>query len=441
MSSIRSIIIAALAVTSLAGAQTTPATPRTYSLKECLDLAFKQSPDLARAKSALAVSSAGLTAAVGDMLPSVTASSRYNRSGSTASDVPLVPVGDSLPTHESVTDQYGTTLSVSQNLINLPVLAGIGQSIYSRKAAGASYDQARAALSYDVHQAYYGLVKLQKALQVALSSVDQSEQQAKRARLMAQLGSISRSDLLKIEVQLTQSKVDLLNARTALRAGQQTLATLIGLQAEVAADTALAMPDTSRTPIPLDSLRSAALEASPAYRAARNAYRSAAVGAWSSWTAKLPALTGSYSYGYANGRQYQDWDEWRWHDSWTVGLALTWNVFDGFGTEAAIRRAYAAKRTAEADLFTARQSVASQVDQAHQTMTAARERIALVGTLQQQAEEDYRLTSEKYRLGSASVLDLLTSQVTYNQAQLTATNAICDYHLAEARLRQALGQW
>ncbi|MRR08968.1 hypothetical protein EG831_02530, partial [bacterium] len=229
MSSIRSIIIAALAVTSLAGAQTTPATPRTYSLKECLDLAFKQSPDLARAKSALAVSSAGLTAAVGDMLPSVTANSRYNRSGSTASDVPLVPVGDSLPTHESVTDQYGTTLSVSQNLINLPVLAGIGQSIYSRKAAGASYDQARAALSYDVHQAYYGLVKLQKALQVALSSVDQSEQQAKRARLMAQLGSISRSDLLKIEVQLTQSKVDLLNARTALRAGQQTLATLIGL--------------------------------------------------------------------------------------------------------------------------------------------------------------------------------------------------------------------
>lgn len=441
MNYVRSILVAALACAALAGAQQNPAAPRAYTLQECLNLAFKQSPDLARAKSALAISSAGLVTAVGEMLPAVTASSRYSQSGHTASDDPLLAVGDSLPTHESLADQYSTTLSVSQNLINLPVLTGIGRSVYDRKAAGATYDQARATLSYDVYAAYYGLVKLQKALRVAQASVQQSEEQAKRARLMAQLGSISRSDLLKIEVQLTQSKVDLLNARTALRAGQQSLATLIGLQAEVTADTALPMPDTSRAPASLDSLRSAALETSPAYRAARNSYRSAAVGAWSSWTAKLPALTGSYSYGYANGRQYQDWDEWRWHDSWTVGLALTWNVFDGFGTEAAVRKAFAAKRTAEADLFTARQAIASQVDQAHQALTAAREQIGLVGTLQQQSEEDYRLTSEKYRLGSASVLDLLTSQVTYNQAQLTATNAICDYFVAEAKLRQALGKW
>ena len=357
--------------------------------------------------------------------------------------VPSVPATRTEPdySYESVKNSYNTSISVSQNLINLPVLARIGQSAYSRKAAGASYDQARSALSYGVRQAYYGLVKLQKALSVAQSAVDQSEEQAKRARLMSQLGSISRADLLKIEVQLTQNKVNLLNARTALRLGQQSLATLIGLQTEITADTALAMPDTSRLPPSQDSLYQTALAASPSYGAARNSYRAAALGAWSSWTSKLPSLAGSYSYGYGNNRQYRDWDEWKWHDSWSVGLSLSWNLFDGFGTEASIRQAYAQKRIAEAELFTARQDLASQIDQAYQGINTAREQFSLVGTLLQQAEEDYRLTSEKYRLGSASVLDLLTSQVTFNQAQQTATNAICDYYLAEAKLRQALGEW
>jgi len=428
------LLIPLLMAAGLAGAQ--PA-PKAYTLQECLTMAFKQSPDLAKAGSNLAISNAGLVSSIGGMLPHLSASSSYSQSGSSAVSYGLSDTTSA----EVIKNQYGTSLAVSQALVNLPVWARIGQSAYSRKAAGATYDLARATLSYNVKQAYFNLVKLQKALRVSQAAVDQSEQQARQARLMNQLGSMSRADLLKIEVQLTQSKVNLLNARTALISGQQALATLIGMTAEVAADTILALPDTSKAAPQRDSLLRRALEINPSYVAAHNSYRAAALGAWSSWTSKLPSLSGNYSYGFSNYRQYQDPADWNLHDGWSVGLSLNWNIFDGFITEAGIRQAYAQKSSARADLFTAQQNVASQIDQAHLGLMTAREGLSLVGTLLQQAEEDYRLTSEKYRLGSASVLDLLTSQVTFNTAQQTATNAICDYYLAEAKLQQVMGQW
>ena len=433
-------IILGLSMALLSAVAVAQPAAKTYTLQECLGMAFKQSPDLARASSNLAISSAGLVSSIGGMLPHLSASSSYSQSSRTAPVNPLLALNDSLPTYEAVSNQYGSSVAVSQTLVNLPVWSRIGQSAYSRKAAGATYDLARTTLSYSVKLAYYTLVKLQKALRVSQAAVDQSEQQARQARLMNQLGSMSRADLLKIEVQLTQSKVSLLTARTNLIAGQQALATLIGLSTEVVADTVLAAPDTS-TAVPLrDTLLQRALDISPSYNAAHNSYRAAALGAWSSWTSKLPSLSGSYSYGFANNRQYQDPADWNLHDGWTVGLSLNWNIFDGFITEAGIRQSYAQKRWAEADLFTARQNVASQIDQAWLGLSTAREGLSLVGTLLQQAEEDFRLTSEKYRLGSASVLDLLTSQVTYNQAQQTATNAICDYYLAVAKLQQVMGQ-
>ena len=75
------------------------------------------------------------------------------------------------------------------------------------------------------------------------------------------------------------------------------------------------------------------------------------------------------------------------------------------------------------------------------SLAMSREAIGLVTDLLQQASEDYKLTTEKYRLGSASVLDLLSSQLTYNQAQQQAASTVCDYYLSQARLDKALGKW
>jgi outer membrane protein TolC len=392
-------------------------------------MALKQSPEIKKAQANLSLAGASLQSSVGAVLPHVTGTSSYGQSGPATIN------------QNGSFDSYRTSLGVSQSLVDLSNWTEVVASGYARSAAGATYVSAVASLVYQVKQAFYNQIKLEKALEVAQASVKQSEEQAKRAEVMFQLGSMSRADMLKLQVRLIQSKVDLLSAQNGLLAGRQALASILGRTGEVTIRGDLSLPDTLKWEALSDTITEKELEQNPAYKAAKRNYQSKKAGAWSAWLSKLPYLSGSYSYGYSDSVQFKGSSGWNDHDYWSASIALNWNIFDGGLSLARIRQARAQARSAEADLFTARQSVHSELRQAKLSLRMASEAIGLVRDLQQQAEEDYRLTQEKYRLGSASVLDLLSSQLTYNQAQQQATNTLCDYYLAQARYQKALGAW
>lgn len=406
------------------------------TVDQCVEMALKQSPDMVRAQSNLTIAGAGLQTSMSGILPHVSASSSYGQSGpATTYDASYTAI------EGGKSKSYRTSLSASQSVVNLSQWADILGSCKSRQAAKSGYQQSVALLVYNVKAAYYNLVKLQKAMEVAEASVKQSEEQYKQAKLMHQLGSISQADMLKIQVRLMQSKVDLLNAQNAHLSGRQALANILGLSGEVKVSSELAFPDTTKQAYTIEALDDKTIEGNPAYLSAQRNYQAKKSSAWSACLSKLPYLTFSYTYGFSDSMQFTNNDSWNAHDSWSASLALNWNIFDGTASMARIRQARAQARSAEADLISARQSVYSDLKQAQAGMDIAKEAVALVGDLLQQAGEDYRLTNEKYKLGSASVLDLLTSQLTYNQAQQQATNALCEYFLADARIAKALGKW
>ncbi len=405
-------------------------------VSQCVNMALKQSPQAVSARTSLTVAGAGLQSSVSGILPRLGASSSYEQSGPTATyDSFLNPV------EGGKRENYRTSFNLNQSLVNLSQWAEIYGSYRSRQAAQSSYQQATALLVYSVKEAYYSLVKLQKAVEVAEASVKQSEEQLKQARLMHQLGSLSQSDLLKIQVRLIQSRVDLLTAQRNKMAGQQYLANILGLSGEVRVEAELSFPDTLRQLAVLDSLAEETAEGKPSYLAAQRERSAQQASLWSARLAKLPYLSFSYSYGYSDSLQFAGNDSWNAHDYWSASLSLNWNIMDGGASWARVRQARALARQAEAKMHSARQEAYSEIKQAKLGMKTALETMSLVGDLQQQASEDYRLTSEKYRLGSASVLDLLTSQLTFNQARQQATNALCDYYLAQARIDRALGRW
>jgi outer membrane protein TolC len=50
------------------------------------------------------------------------------------------------------------------------------------------------------------------------------------------------------------------------------------------------------------------------------------------------------------------------------------------------------------------------------------------------------LTNEKYQLGAATTLDLLTSQTTLTQARVQEASTLSDLKIAEAALAKAIGE-
>ena len=81
-----------------------------------------------------------------------------------------------------------------------------------------------------------------------------------------------------------------------------------------------------------------------------------------------------------------------------------------------------------------------QVRQAYSSLVEAWELVQASAKTIDQAQEALRLANVRYGVGTATQLDVLTSQVALTEARLNELQADYGYHVALATLRQAMGQ-
>lgn len=149
-------------------------------------------------------------------------------------------------------------------------------------------------------------------------------------------------------------------------------------------------------------------------------------------------LAANYDYARPNQRIIPPKDQW--DGTWDVGITLQWNVWDWFATHYQSAQAEATLRQAEAGKAQVIDAVAFDVAQQYFNARTAKEKIDVAMSGKQQAQESYRVTSEKFKNGYASTTELLDAEVALLQANLTHTQSIVDYTLALARLNKSIGE-
>jgi outer membrane protein TolC len=70
----------------------------------------------------------------------------------------------------------------------------------------------------------------------------------------------------------------------------------------------------------------------------------------------------------------------------------------------------------------------------------AREKISVAKLAVEQAEENARMTSDKFKGGLATSSDVVDADVSLLQSQTNLTGALVEYELAQARLAKAAGE-
>ena len=73
-------------------------------------------------------------------------------------------------------------------------------------------------------------------------------------------------------------------------------------------------------------------------------------------------------------------------------------------------------------------------------LDAARAQIDITHTSLQAATEDLRVKQERYRLGAATIVDVLTSQEALTQAEVDVVKARFNYLLAKAQIEALIGR-
>ncbi|MCP3137797.1 TolC family protein [Pyxidicoccus xibeiensis] len=400
------------------------------SLEEAIARALKTNPQVAQAAGTVTTSEAAERSAFGAYLPTLSA----NASGSLASSERVDPETGAVSSGSS--DTYSAGLSAGWD-----VFTG-GQRSATRKQTRAQSNAAEAQLTaqqstavFDVERSFYEVLRAAGLEDVARSRIERAKQNAEAAERRLAVGSATRSDVLRAQLDLTTARESLLTAQTQRSTASLALGRLIGEDGPVDAKP---VDDSALKPLALteEALVTEIVARAPSVLAAEANLRANEAGVGVAKSNYLPTVQLSAGYDWFN----QDLAVTGGRTSWSVRLGLSYPIFDGFLREERVVRARTAASVSQTQLADTRRSVQSGVGQSLGQLRLAEERITLAEQSVQVAREDLKVQEERYRLGATTILELLTSQENVVTAETNLVSSRFDYRIARAELSALAGR-
>jgi outer membrane protein len=419
--------------TAQASVSAQPAAPaRAVTLEQALQMANENNPQVVGATGAISSAQAAERSARGAYLPSLSVNAGTSLAGANAFGTPAA--GTALG---GTSDAYSAGLSASWDVYTGGRRGAEREAAQAgTRAAQATLTAQRANVSLDVERAFYEVLRTEDLAVVAQSRIQRAEEGQTAAQQRLQLGSATRSDLLRAQLELNTARGDLLQARTERDAARLALGRLVGADDAV---TATRGAESRLDPIG-DAEAAALLDAiqgeAPAVLAARAQTESAAAGLDAARSQYLPSISVSSGYSWRNENPAFDQSQ----GSWSVGLGVSYPIFNGYQREESVVRARTQQTAAQATLADAVRGVRTDAARALGQLRLAQERITLAEQAAATAQEDLRVQRERYRLGSSTILDLLTSQEALVQAETDVVTARYDYQVARAELQALAGR-
>lgn len=424
-----------LLLAGMMGARPAAAQERSISLPEAIRLAERVQPSVVRATGDVATAAAQRRNTWGAYLPSLSVSSSasdFFSEGASRID----PVTGQLLSGNTTNRSINTSLQAS-----LDLFTGFRRGAERRaaranqSAADASLVDARFQQALATTNQFFDALAAKQLVGVREASQRRAEEQLKVALAKLRAGSATRSDTLRSRVTLGTAQLDLIRARTDLATAEAALARLIGETGRIAAadDSAFYQVQVG---VDTAALRGEAEARSPRVRSAVATADAARAGLSASHSGYWPSLTLSANTSW-NASRANDYDL---LNQRQVSLGLRWNLFDRFDRELQIAQQSANMDVAEATAADAKREVSAALTAALAQLEAARTQIDITLTSVVAATEDLRVQQERYRLGASTIVDVLTSQESLDQAEVDVVVARFDYLRAKAQIEALIGR-
>jgi outer membrane protein len=126
--------------------------------------------------------------------------------------------------------------------------------------------------------------------------------------------------------------------------------------------------------------------------------------------------------------------------STSASLALSWNLFTGFSDKAQYEQSKVSLNNARHDSKKQALEIEREVRQAYYSLMQTFQKSGITEKNRTLASRQLALEQERYRLGSASQLDLRTAQTTFEQAQSDYIGNVFSFWINLAALERAVGQ-
>ena len=433
------------------------------NIKDCIEIALQNSPLIKKARYNYGIAKGNLGVAKSDYFPTLGIGTGYNFTDNKNSR---------RNTNSSI---YSAEANISQLIWNFgKTNANIRMYNFDRIAALYEFEDTVLQTIFGVKTNYYGVLAAKATLDVNRANVQINERNYQRTKAYFDEGIRSKIDLVNAEVNLSDSKVTLVESERAYKNAlvQLNNSMYIAFAPEYEIkNTETFNFQTNYVPVNLEKIDEKKDLSKPpkdvsdafltsqvekinvldnykfepfpytfeesvnlayknrpdlkVYDASLNAMKEAL-----KYTKReyLPEISATAGYGYRD--QYNT-------NSFNVGVNLSTSV-NIKGQKHRIDNAKLQVQLAEAEIDQAKQDIYFEVQNLYISMIQLEKQIPLLAVKVKQTLENFELADGRYAVGLGDYIQLQDAKVNYNNAQVSYVQTVYNYNVARANLEKAI---
>lgn len=396
-------------------------------LKGAVTTAIQNNRDITIAELKRREAEADVSAAAAKKNPSVSYSWQRNQ-------YPTQVVTTALGTQSS-NHGYSQGINVSWPIWTFGKVEGaIDAARYQKNIADLDVYKTEADTKLAAVQAYYQYLEAIKLAEVQAQSVTDYASHLNNVQQQFDAGIVAKLDVLSSNVSLANAKQKSIAADNTRDVAEANLNNIMRVPMNTTLnplDKNFPEPEFDLTMeqaiLMAQKYRWELVEADYGVKAAEASLRSAKAG-------YLPTVSvgGGYSWKEASVTAVDK-------DDWTVQGGLSWSLWDGGATQASVKKADAAVKTAQETLLQAREKIELEVRQDYLNVLSYKEQIRAAEASVAQAEEAYKIATVRYSSGVGINLDVLDAELALNTARTNYITALYNYNIGLATLEHAMG--
>jgi len=413
-----------------------------YSLNDCIQTALNQKKTIISADLDVLSAEKRVIASYSGILPAIQAVSRFSQNRFPERET----FGLNLDSFSIDTNQFSSINNFSAGLSLNQLIYDGGRSRNQIQQARTNLDialfnqrQIKTNVIQKVIQSYYNLLQAQKLNDVSEKNLEMSKSQVALVEKQFELGVVKKTDLLKAKVASGQARVDALNKKVNYENSRRVLFNDMGLQdfgqKIIVIDDGWVPP---LIPTKTEILRSLKNN-NPSIAISKRQIKIRDLSYKLAKGLRKPLVNTSLNFS-ANGENSKELTD-SFRDDWSLGLNISLSIplYSGNSLSMQQQQTLLYVQQSENSYITLLNDLRVQAELIRETLTNYTEIIPINQEIVLSAEEDLKLVTKRYSLGSATILEVLDAQVSLMRSKSSLINIIHDARIQESSLNALLG--
>ncbi len=433
----KSLLFIFMAVFLLPGLQATAQQP--WSLEKCINYAFENNLQIKQSQLSATSSKEDYLQSKLNFLPSFNASVSQNTGWGRSVDLATYRY-----TNKRTGQAYGS-LNASLILFNgLQNVNTLREREFEYLAKKYNSEKIRDNIALNIAAAYLQILYNIEEVNNAKRQVEISKKQIDRTKKQVEAGTVARGNLLDIEAQGANDKVNLVNAQNKLMLAYLDLMQILDIKGNTKFDIEKPNLQIVHKPdfLPIQSIYNTALQIRPEIKSAEYSVKAADRALKAAKGRRSPTLSLNSSYGnnYSDQIRMSNnpldpgfketkpfWDQLRDNRNVTLGFRLTIPILNGFQVATYVKQSKISLENANLNLEIQKNNLRKTIEQAYADALAAYQTYIARQKSLVSLRESFKYAQEKFNVGMVSSTDFDVAKVKLYNAESDMLAAKYDY--------------